>query len=32
VNEVLHYSPPGAEVPAGASAPRWSWNGLTREP
>jgi hemoglobin len=32
VREVLHYSPPGAEVPAGVSAPRWSWNGLTREP
>jgi hemoglobin len=25
--EVLAYSPPGAQVQAGMSTPRWSWNG-----
>ena len=30
VGEVLSYSPPGAQVPASLSSPRWSWDGLTR--
>ncbi|SDK62776.1 hemoglobin [Nonomuraea maritima] len=28
IDDVLSYSPPGSEVPAGLPVPRWSWNGL----
>ena len=28
VADVLVYSPPEAEVPAGAAMPRWTWDGL----
>lgn len=28
VAEVLLYGPPGREVPAGLTMPRWTWEGL----
>ena len=28
VGDVLAYSPPDSEVPAGLAVPRWGWHGL----
>src|ERR1700710_2191060 len=32
VDDVLVYSPVGAEVPPGESMPHWSWDGLVSDP